>query len=174
MQTTHIIASLAGQSHLSDSKHPRAHTLMPAIPGPRAAKIAGGYAALLLVCALAVPAQAAPLSYNFDDGTLQGWTTVSSDPGNSPDPQNYASVSARDGISPQAGTKFVMCDPSGNRDSAHKPLWIRSPQFVINQAGTLTLYLAGGTSKGGYPGTSGPFPPKHPRFLSVLTPPSTA
>jgi hypothetical protein len=99
-----------------------------------------------------------PITYNFDDGTLQGWTTVSSDPGNTPDPENYASVGSQAGINPHGGSKFVMCQPSNTRDNAHKPLWIRSPEFVINQTGYLTLYLAGGTSMGGYPGNSGTLP----------------
>lgn len=130
-------------------------------PGPRLVpRLLGcGLLAGMMVAAGGMDsAQAGPLTYDFDDGTLQGWTVVSGDPGNSPLPEAYASVTANNGISPQGGTRFVMCDPAGQRDGAHRPLWIRSPEFRINQAGNLTLYLAGGTSLGGYPGTSGTLP----------------
>ena len=120
-------------------------------------KLCARVTTLLLVGALTFPAMAA-ITFDFDDGTLQGWTTVSDDPLNAPDPTNYASVSAQAGISPQGGTKYVMCQPSGGRDNAHKTLWIRSPQFMIDQAGSLTLYLAGGTGLGGWPGTLATMP----------------
>ena len=106
MKNTHIAPPPAGQSRLPDSKQPQSPPLRHSwrSRGLRlAAKTAACCAALLLACALAVPAQAAPLTYNFDDGTLQGWTTVSSDPGNSPDPRTMLRCRLATGISPQGG-----------------------------------------------------------------------
>ena len=110
---------------------------------------------ILLAGALAFPARSEPITYGFDDGTLQGWTTVSSDPGNSPDPERY--VSAKPDTA-QEGTMAAYCNNFNRRDDAHKPLWIRSPEFVINQSGNLTLWLLGGAGLAGYPGTTGTLP----------------
>jgi hypothetical protein len=96
---------------------------------------------ILLAGALAFPVRSEPITYGFDDGTLQGWTTVSSDPGNSPDPERYSSgiPSGQDGGG-QGGTTYgVVGTPWGGRDNAHKPLWVRSPQFKIDQSGDVAL-----------------------------------
>jgi hypothetical protein len=117
---------------------------------------------ILLAGALAFPARSEPITYGFDDGTLQGWTTVSSDPGNSPDPESYVSDKPD---TAQEGTMAAYCNNFNRRDDAHKPLWIRSPEFVINQSGNLTLWLLGGAGKGDWPGTTGTLPTNASQIL---------
>ena len=95
------------------------------------------------------------LTYDFDDGTLQGWTTVSADPGTVKDGQRYV---ATDWDKTHKGPKAVFCSNFGARDNAHQTLWIRSPAFLINQPGNLTLWLLGGAGRGEWPGRTGTLP----------------
>ena len=97
-----------------------------------------------------------PRVFDFDDATLQGWTTVSG----SADQQVFAAKTGgplfdgppNDSPSPgpQAGTHLVGVNfgypgpPNSRWDLAHQTMWIRSPEFTLNGSGNLTAYLTGG------------------------------
>jgi hypothetical protein len=89
------------------------------------------------------------LTYNFDDGTMQGWTNVSTS-GN----QSFAVATQFGGTGNDlnlrhAGTHSLFQSSFDNRDVAHTTLWARSPAFKLNGSGDLTLYLLGGTGNTG-------------------------
>ncbi len=106
--------------------------------------------------ALSGVSQAAMITYNFNDGTLQGWTTVSSDPANSPNPTRFE---VNNTYTAQGGSGYsVWVDNNNNRDQAHQTLWIRSETFKIDQDGELSFWLLSGTGAGGYPGTQATLP----------------
>jgi hypothetical protein len=104
---------------------------------------------------LAVNTSFSPLVFDFDDGTLQGWTVVSTD---GQGRQFFAgvppSVSSPHTL-PQAGSGFLGLhipafggDPFYYQDSPHGTLWLRSPEFKLNGAGDLTAWLCGGNGYG--------------------------
>jgi hypothetical protein len=101
---------------------------------------------------LSVTSGAGPLTFGFDDTTLQGWTAVSTD---SQGRQFFALVPpslSSPNITPQAGTHFIglhipaftLTAPAYTQDGAHGTLWLRSPEFTLNGAGDLTAWLSGG------------------------------
>lgn len=92
---------------------------------------------------------AVPLTYHFDDGTYQGWTSVATD-----SRQFFALappvVSSPNGT-PQSGSHFIGLhlpafggSPFYFQDSAHATLVLRSPGFTLNGAGGLSAWLCGG------------------------------
>lgn len=92
------------------------------------------------------------LQYGFDDGTLQGWTLVSTDGQGRqffalvPPPLNSPNST------PQAGSHFIglhipaftQTAPAYTQDGAHDTLLLRSPEFTLNGAGGLSAWLCGG------------------------------
>jgi hypothetical protein len=101
---------------------------------------------------LTVTSGALPVAYNFDDGTLQGWTVVSTD---AQGRQYFSSVPPSlnsPHTTPQAGSGFIglhipaftLTAPAYTQDSPHNTLWLRSPEFTLNGAGNLTAWLSGG------------------------------
>lgn len=102
-----------------------------------------GLAALALT---SVPgAQAATISYNFDDGTLQGWTTVMSDAGMVFGTFNGTGTPMGGSGGAHSGTYYVTSVPVSDRDLAHDTNYIRSPEFVLDNSGDLSFQLGGGT-----------------------------
>jgi hypothetical protein len=104
--------------------------------------------------ALTVTSGAAPLTYNFDTGTLQSWTDLTVTNSNT-GPRNWA-------ISPPAFPTVTYSGAGaigqnivgGTQDSAHPALRLRSPTFMLNGAGSLTAWLRGGTGSGTVAGTA--------------------
>jgi len=98
--------------------------------------------------------------YDFDDGTLQGWTQIltsttengptelglisDDDPavGNSVPP---LSLSAPAFVGP---VPFEAEDGTNTRDQAHETLLIRSPEFALNPDGQISFALIGGSKPG--------------------------
>jgi hypothetical protein len=100
---------------------------------------------------LTVLSDATPITFGFDDGTLQGWTLAATD---SQGRQFFAlvppSVSSPHTV-PHAGTHFIGLhipafggSPFYFQDSAHDTLVLRSPEFTLNGAGDLSAWLCGG------------------------------
>jgi len=98
---------------------------------------------------LTVTSDALPLTFDFDDGTLQGWEVVSSDP------RQFFAVTppgvASPNLTPQAGSGFIGLhipafggEPFYTQDGEHATLWLRSPEFLLNAAGDLGAWLCGG------------------------------
>jgi hypothetical protein len=99
----------------------------------------------------------AVITYDFDDGSLQGWQQVGtstfaggptglgvineSDPnvGNSVPPLPQSSPSF---IGP---LPFEASDGTNTRDQAHETLILRSPQFSMNPTGSISFSLIGGS-----------------------------
>ncbi len=113
----------------------------------------GTMSALALSCFLLATAHGA-ISYNFDDGTLQGWTntmvgsTVS----------NPAFFSARENQGKGGGQSpefSLMHDGDGpwvdGRDNAHDTLVCSSPAFALAGTEAISFYLLGGTGDGSTP-----------------------
>jgi GH43 family beta-xylosidase len=101
---------------------------------------------------LTVLSSATPITYNFDDGTLQGWTLVSTD---SQGRQFFALVAPSlnsPNTAPQSGSHFIglhnpaftLTAPVYTQDGAHDTLLLRSPEFTLNGAGGLSAWLCGG------------------------------
>jgi len=92
-----------------------------------------------------------PMVFDFDDATLQGWTTVSG----RADQQVFAAKTHgplfNDSPGPQAGSHMVGVDfgydpPIDSPwDGSHQTMWIRSPEFALNGSGDLTAWLTGGS-----------------------------
>lgn len=83
-----------------------------------------------------------PIVYNFDDGTLQGWTNVGG---------GTNQFISRNGGDPGTGyysPNFVGVDNWDARDSTTSTLWLRSPSFVLDSTGDLSFYLFGGQGSG--------------------------
>ncbi len=89
----------------------------------------------------------ASIVYDFDDGTLQGWTGIKTDPARKFLPQNPSGVAVAAPSSPYA----VDETPFASGDMPHSTLLMRSPQFYLDGSGDLTIYLAGGTGPGTLP-----------------------
>ncbi len=84
------------------------------------------------------------VAYNFDDGTLQGWSTVMSG-AYSFLPMSTANNNG--GMSAAQSGSYWVSDSDGvvgNRDSEGNTQFIRSPQFILG-SGNLTFYLGGGS-----------------------------
>ncbi len=94
------------------------------------------------------------LTYDFDNGTLQGWTDLTAANSNA-GPRNWSPAppafpNATQGGAAAIGQNIV----GGTQDSSHPTLWLRSPEFVLNGAGNLTAWLRGGTGSGSLAGAT--------------------
>jgi hypothetical protein len=90
-----------------------------------------------------VPGQE-PLSYNFDAGTLDGWTDLTT-PNTNNGPRHWAlSPPAFPGDFRNGSGAVGQAISGGNQDSSHPTLWLRSPEFSFNGSGELTAWLKGG------------------------------
>jgi hypothetical protein len=89
------------------------------------------------------PPGGSTLVWDFEDGSLQGWTQVMTNSDYSP---QYFEVGA--GGDAQAGVRSMkqhLADTwPGFADLAHKTLWVRSPEFKLNGSGDLTFWIFGG------------------------------
>lgn len=110
--------------------------------------------ALCLVTILStIPTSFATLNYDFDDGTLQGWTTIlPADPGAAP-LAFTATTAPVSRVQPQAGTHLMAPMPWDGRDAEHETLYLRSPEFFVDTSGDLTFYMAGGSASSILPST---------------------
>jgi autotransporter-associated beta strand protein len=84
------------------------------------------------------------VAYNFDNGTLQGWSTVMSG-AYSFVPMSTANNNG--GVSGAQSGLYWVSDSNGTiggRDYEGNTQFIRSPQFILG-SGNLTFYLAGGS-----------------------------
>lgn len=106
-------------------------------------------AAIAALGLFAVPASA-QLTFNFDDGTNQGWTVVSSSANITFGVTDQPAVGLP---AAQSGTYQVAPIPFGERDNAHSLLVFRSPEFFFNGTGDLSGYLTGGQGNGMSQGT---------------------
>lgn len=92
-----------------------------------------------------------PLSYDFADGSLQGWTYASLDGDQN---QLFAIVPPSvhsPNTTPHSHGHFIGLqipafggDPFYTQDSPHDTLWMRSPECTLQGAGELTVWLSGG------------------------------
>lgn len=141
---------------------------MPSRPKP----CGGGFPRRVL-CALAgavalvlaaVPAQSATLTYDFNNGTLQGWHNriwdfaLNGGAGgwfdlapNTTDPYPLV-LQPPSGDNGLFGNNGTQVDPVGGHNDNHlNTLWLRSPQFVLDNSGDLTVQLARGMANGPAP-----------------------
>jgi hypothetical protein len=101
--------------------------------------------------ALAVLPGPQPLVFDFDDATLQGWTTLAGDPAR----QRFAAKTHgplfNSSPGPQDGSHLVGVqlgyDPPIDSpwDAPHQTMWIRSPEFTLDLPDPLTAWLSGGS-----------------------------
>ena len=97
------------------------------------------------------------LFYGFNDGTFQGWQVISQ--GGGPNGLVAASESGRMTTTPCLTTAKTVVGGGFTGDSGHAPIIIRSPTFLITNAGMITWNTVGGNSATADPGTgSGPYP----------------
>ena len=83
------------------------------------------------------------LLFDFDDGTVQGWTQVMTNGNYSP--QYWEVAGGGDAQSQPFSLKQHLADSwPGFADIEHDTLWIRSPQFRLAGNGDLTFWLFGG------------------------------
>ena len=97
----------------------------------------------------------AELTYDFDDGTLQGWTIIL------PENPNAAPVTLtsttrptgnNNGPQPQSGDYLIAPIPWGARQiDGYPTLYVRSPEFFVDTSGDLTFHMAGGQGTGNIP-----------------------
>jgi hypothetical protein len=115
------------------------------------------------------------LSFDFDDGTLQGWTTVATGPTSSSPitPPGPDEGGATPNTTPHEGPNFVGLhlpvfggDPFYFWDSPHDTIWLRSPAFQLDDSGLpMFIHLAGGGA-GSTPPSNDPDGHRgHPRHL---------
>jgi len=117
-------------------------------------------AALTAVALTALPAVAsAALIFNFDDGTLQGWTNVRT----STTPGGSTSFGVSDPLgpsitpNPRSGNYMVGPDPFGAdggsqaRDNPNQTLVLSSPSFYLDGSGDISAWLVGGMGSGSAP-----------------------
>lgn len=90
--------------------------------------------------------------FDFNDGSLQGWTDLTV-AGSHDGPRHWAGAppafpgAGHDGT-PGLGQSLV----GGNQDSPHPVLWLRSPEFTLDGSGDLSVWLRGGTGSGSLAG----------------------
>jgi autotransporter-associated beta strand protein len=122
----------------------------------------------------------AVLTYNFDDGTRQGWTQVMSgapfDRGDVPTNNQTAGTARYEVVADsqllsnsktvvgsyfgagnylsQAGTHRIMPVPFSDRDDNTSTFLLRSPEFYLDGSGDITAYLLGGNAGNPPPATS--------------------
>lgn len=112
-----------------------------------------------------VPARGATLTFNFDDGTLQGWHNrvwdlsanggagawVDLEPNVSAMPStiNGGAIAPASGNNNLFGSNGTQVDPvGGNTDTHLNTLWLRSPEFILAADADLTVQLARGKAHG--------------------------
>ena len=102
--------------------------------------------------------EAQNLIYDFEDGTSQGWTTISSD-SELPHAFTQTNEASENGSTfpvPDSGDYqmlpivFEAEDGTNVRDNAHQSLIIRSPEFVLGE-GELSVSIVGGDAHGALP-----------------------
>ncbi len=117
----------------------------------------------LIAVGVGILAQATTISYNWDDGTLQGWAPIAGWAGDSTQAYGIANptesthppywtkpgdIGGLDtGMVAQSGTYFVteLPMPVGDyQDMSHHTTTLQSPSFVLG-SGSITAYLAGGS-----------------------------
>ena len=106
--------------------------------------------AAFAVAAIAVATRAPAVTYDFNDGTLQGWhnrvwngSAWIDLAANVTSYSPLLPTSTYNGLFVQSGG-VVM--PSGNTDAHLNSLWLRSPQFYLSASADLTVQLAQGIS----------------------------
>jgi Concanavalin A-like lectin/glucanases superfamily len=121
---------------------------------------------LLLLAAL--PAWSSTLTYNFNDGTLQGWHNrvwdlsaaggsggwVDLDPNVQAMPVtiNGGVIQPASGDDNLFGNNGTQVDPVGGQTDNHlNTLWLRSRQFTLDASGDLTVQMARGNANGPAP-----------------------
>ena len=146
------------------------HQRQPCPPrsGGRWARLAGGAVTAVALGLAAVPVRSATLTYNFNNGTLQGWHNrvwdLSANAGAGGWVDLSPNVSAMPGtinggaIAPAStnnnlfGNNGTQVDPvGGNTDNHLNTLWLRSPQFYLDNSGDLTVQMARGNANGPAP-----------------------
>lgn len=115
---------------------------------------------LVAMVASAWSQQSDQLLFDFEDGTAQGWTTVSSDT-NVPHAFTVTNALTENGEilpTPASGSFQVLPiefesvnGVTNTRDGHHATLLMRSPEFVLT-AGDVSIALVGGTAGGTLPG----------------------
>lgn len=110
-------------------------------------------------------------TYDFDDGTLQGWKDLTP-PNSNIGPRNWTiSPPAFPGVAHSgSGAIGQNIEGGGNQDSSHPTLWLRSPEFGLDTSGDLGVWLRGGTGSGSLTGMlTGNVPPNssNPGFQGV-------
>ena len=132
--------------------YPRRRPAAPAPPRESVAPLRG-----LSVCCWRRPPRAATVTYDFNDGTLQGWHNRVWDPAlnagagawtdlapNTTDtyPVTLQPPSGDDNVFGNNGTQV---DPVGGQTDNHlNTLWLRSPRFTLDASGDLTAQMARG------------------------------
>lgn len=87
--------------------------------------------------------------FDYDDGTLQGFVHILSDPG----VMEYVSTDEPPFIPTDSGAFRVLPNPFDNRDLSHSTLLVRSPQFSLRDGAPLSVAMLGGQGEGMDPGT---------------------
>ena len=125
--------------------------------------VAGAFALLA-----AASGHSATLTYNFNDGTLQGWHNrvwdISANSGSGgwadltpnvtamPLSINNGEIQPASGDNNLFGNNGSQVDPvGGNNDNHLNTLWLRSPQFAPDGSGDLTVQMARGMAHGAVP-----------------------
>ncbi|MCB9692636.1 MAG: hypothetical protein H6736_12570 [Alphaproteobacteria bacterium] len=86
------------------------------------------------------------LSWDFDDGTLQGWTVE----------QGSIGVSDGTGDIAYSAPYYLRHQPFGSRDTFHTTSLVRSPFFTIHPDHTISAQMNGGRAEGTSNATSTP------------------
>jgi hypothetical protein len=112
--------------------------------GARRDRRGGVLVMLALLCGLlatTAPLQAA-MTFDFESGTLQGWTSVMDD-----GPTKIFAVTSDTtgdrGVA-QGGSYRVLPENFSNRDTMTPTLLLRSAKFTLDGSGDISAYLAGG------------------------------
>ena len=101
---------------------------------------------MLAACLLGMAgsASASMIAYNFDDGTLQGWTSEMD--GGPSETFVVSSSTANNRPTAQAGTHKIHPENFDNRDTMTSTLLLRSPEFTLDGTGDISAYLTGGNA----------------------------
>ena len=99
---------------------------------------------LALLCGLlatTAPLQAA-MTFDFEDGTLQGWTSVMD--GGASEIFTVTNDTSGDRGGAQGGSYRVLPENFANRDTMTPTLLLRSAKFTLDGSGDISAYLRGG------------------------------